>query len=76
LKGDPFEEESYGFKFIWIPFAGPTDGAATRNMLDRLKKEGIDTKSKNIALRMRWTTKAGLALSASLARRLLPSRPM
>jgi hypothetical protein len=76
LKGDPFEKESYGFKFIWIPFASPTDGAAKRDMLDRLKNEGIDTKGKNIALRMRRPTKAGSALSASLARRLLPSRPM
>ena len=40
--------EIYGFKFIWITFASPTDGAAKRDMLDRLKKEGIDTRSKNI----------------------------
>jgi hypothetical protein len=59
LKGDPFEEESYGFKFIWIPFAGPTDGAATPNMLDRLKKEGIDTTGKNIAFTNARADKGG-----------------
>lgn len=41
--------ESTGFKFIWIPFSSPTDAEAKRDMLDRLKIEGIDTRGKNIA---------------------------
>jgi hypothetical protein len=51
--------ESYGFKFIWIPFASPTDGAAKRDMLDRLKKEGIDTTGKNIAFTNATADKGG-----------------
>ena len=51
--------ESYGFKFIWILFAGPTDGAAKRDMLDRLKKEGIDTTGKNIAFTNATADKGG-----------------
>lgn len=59
MKGDPFEKESYGFKFIWIPFASPTDGAAKRNMLDRLKNEGIDTMGRNIAFADATADKGG-----------------
>ena len=51
--------ESTGFKFIWIPFASPTDGAAKRDMLDRLKKEGIDTTGKNIAFTNATADKGG-----------------
>ena len=51
--------ESYGFKFIWIPFASPTDGAAKRDMLDRLKKEGIDTRGKNSAFTNATADKGG-----------------
>jgi len=40
--------ESSGFKFLWIPFVSPTEAEAKRDMLDRLKKEGIETNGKNI----------------------------
>ena len=59
MKGGPFEEESYRFKFIQIPFASPTDGAAKCNILDRLKKEGIDTTGKNIAFTNATADKGG-----------------
>jgi hypothetical protein len=41
--------ESTGFKFLWIPFASPSEAEAKRDMLDRLQKEGISTAGKNIA---------------------------
>ena len=41
--------DSTGFTFIWIPFASPSDGEARRDMLDRLRKEGVETNGKNIA---------------------------
>jgi len=41
--------ESTGFKFLWIPFASPSEADAKRDMLDRLQKERIDTTGKNIA---------------------------
>lgn len=41
--------ESTGFKFLWIPFASPSEAEAKRDMLDRLQKERIDTTGKNIA---------------------------
>ena len=52
--------ESTGFKFIWIPFASPTDGAAKRDMLDRLRKEGIETTGKNIAFTNVTADKGGV----------------
>ncbi|HEU4503828.1 MAG TPA: hypothetical protein VFR79_03310 [Nitrospira sp.] len=41
--------ESTGFKFLWIPFASPSEADAKRDMLERLQKEGINTSGKNIA---------------------------
>jgi hypothetical protein len=40
--------ESTGFKFLWIPFASPSEAEAKRDMLERLQKEGINTSGKNI----------------------------
>jgi hypothetical protein len=40
--------ESTGFKFLWIPFASPSENEAKRDMLERLQKEGINTSGKNI----------------------------
>jgi hypothetical protein len=40
--------ESTGFKFLWIPFASPSENDAKRDMLERLQKEGITTSGKNI----------------------------
>lgn len=51
--------ESTGFKFAWIPFASPTEGEAKRDMLDRLKREGIDTTGKNIAFTNALSDKGG-----------------
>lgn len=41
--------ESTGFKFLWIPFASPSEADAKHDMLERLQKEGISTAGKNIA---------------------------
>jgi hypothetical protein len=41
--------ESTGFKFLWIPFASPSEAEAKPDMLDRLQKEGVSTAGKNIA---------------------------
>jgi len=41
--------ESTGFKFLWIPFASPSETDAKRDMLERLQKEGVSTTGKNIA---------------------------
>ena len=41
--------ESTGFKFLWIPFASPSEADAKRDMLDRMQKEGVSTTGKNIA---------------------------
>src|SRR6059036_1419934 len=41
--------ESTGFKFLWIPFANPSEADAKRDMLDRVQKEGVNTTGKNIA---------------------------
>ena len=41
--------ESTGFKFLWIPFASPSEADAKRDMLERLQKEGVNTAGKNIA---------------------------
>ena len=41
--------ESTGFKFLWIPFASPSENDAKRDMLERLQKEGINTSGKNVA---------------------------
>ncbi len=41
--------ESFGFKFLWIPFASPSEADAKRDMLEQLQKEGINTAGKNIA---------------------------
>ena len=51
--------ESTGFKFLWIPFANPTDAEAKRDMLDRLKKEGIETTGKNIGFTGATADKGG-----------------
>lgn len=51
--------ESTGFKFIWIPFASPSDAEAKRDMLDRLRKEGIETTGKNIAFTNATADKGG-----------------
>lgn len=40
--------ESTGFKFLWIPFASPSEAEAKQDMLARLQKEGISTAGKNI----------------------------
>jgi hypothetical protein len=40
--------ESTGFKFLWIPFASPSEADAKHDMLERLQKEGITTSGKNI----------------------------
>ena len=40
--------ESTGFKFLWIPFASPSEADAKQDMLDRLQKDGISTVGKNI----------------------------
>lgn len=41
--------ESTGFKFLWIPFASPSEADAKQDMLERLQKEGITTSGKNLA---------------------------
>ena len=41
--------ESTGFKFLWIPFASPSEADAKRDMLEQLQKEGVNTTGKNIA---------------------------
>jgi hypothetical protein len=39
---------SHGFKFLWIPFASPSEADAKQDMLEQLQKEGINTAGKNI----------------------------
>ncbi|MEP6958615.1 MAG: hypothetical protein ABI980_07775 [Nitrospirota bacterium] len=51
--------ESTGFKFLWIPFVSPTEGAAKRDMVDQLKKEGIDVAGKKIAFTNAFADKGG-----------------
>ena len=51
--------DSTGFKFLWIPFVSPTEGGAKRDMLDRLKKEGIDITGKKIAFTNAFADKGG-----------------
>ena len=41
--------DSTGFKFLWIPFASPSEADAKRDMLERLQKEGVNTTGRNIA---------------------------
>jgi len=41
--------KSTGFKFLWIPFASPSENEAKRDMLERLQEQGINTAGKNIA---------------------------
>lgn len=54
--------ESIGFKFLWIPFASPNEADAKRDMLDRLQKEGIDTKGKNIAYTNATSDRGGFGI--------------
>jgi hypothetical protein len=54
--------ESHGFKLLWIPFASPTEWEAKRDMLDRLKKEGIETTGKNIAFTNATADRGGFGL--------------
>jgi hypothetical protein len=51
--------ESTGFKFLWIPFATPSEADAKRDMLDRLQKEGVNTNGKNIAFSNATADKGG-----------------
>ncbi len=52
--------ESTGFKLLWIPFASPTDAEAKRDMLDRLKNEGVNTTRKHIAFTNATADKGGI----------------
>lgn len=54
--------DSTGFTFIWIPFASPSDGEAKRDMLDRLRKEGIETNGKNIGFTNVTADKGGFGI--------------
>ncbi len=51
--------ESTGFKFLWIPFASPSEADAKRDMLDRLRVEGINVTGKNIAYTNATADKGG-----------------
>ena len=54
--------ESTGFKFLWIPFASPTESEAKRDMLDRLRKEGVETTGKNIGFANATADKGGFGI--------------
>jgi hypothetical protein len=54
--------ESTGFKFLWIPFASPTESEAKRDMLDRLRKEGVETTGKNIGFSNATADKGGFGI--------------
>src|SRR5678809_1394685 len=54
--------ESTGFKFLWIPFASPTESEAKRDMLDRLRKEGVETTGKNIGFSNATGDKGGFGI--------------
>jgi hypothetical protein len=54
--------DSTGFTFIWIPFASPSDGEAKKDMLDRLRKEGIETNGKNIGFTNVTADKGGFGI--------------
>ena len=54
--------ESIGFKFLWIPFVSPNEADAKRDMLDRLQKEGIDTKGKNMAYTNATSDRGGFGI--------------
>jgi hypothetical protein len=54
--------DSTGFTFLWIPFASPSDGDAKRDMLDRLRKEGIETAGKNIGFTSVTADKGGFGI--------------
>ena len=51
--------ESTGFKLLWIPISSPTESEAKRDMLDRLRKEGVETKGKNIGFANATADKGG-----------------
>ena len=51
--------ESTGFKFLWIPFASPSEADAKQDMLERLQKEGVSTTGKNIAFTNATADKGG-----------------
>ncbi len=68
--------ESTGFKFLWIPFASPTDGDAKRDMLDRLKKEGIDTTGRNISFANATADKGGFGFIGLIGAPTITPRPM
>src|SRR6476660_9157265 len=58
--------ESTGFKFLWIPFASPSENDAKRDMLERLQKEGIDTSGKISAFGMAPSIGGGFGLIGRL----------
>jgi len=51
--------DSTGFKFLWIPFASPSEADAKQDMLERLHKEGVSTTGKNIAFTNATADKGG-----------------
>jgi len=51
--------DSTGFKFLWIPFASPSEADAKQDMLERLQKEGVSTTGKNIAFTNATADKGG-----------------
>ena len=50
---------SHGFKFLWIPFASPSEADAKQDMLEQLQKEGITTSGKNIGFANATADKGG-----------------
>ena len=52
--------ESTGFKFLWIPFASPSEADAKRDMLERLQQEGINTTGKNIGFANATSDRGGV----------------
>jgi hypothetical protein len=54
--------DSTGFTFIWIPFASPSDREAKKDMLDRLRKEGIETNGKSIGFTNVTADKGGFGI--------------
>ena len=61
LKGGAVGEDT-GFKLIWISFVSPVEGEAKRDMLARLKQEGIDTAGKNIGFANATYSRVGRGL--------------
>lgn len=54
--------EDIGFKLVWIPFVSPSDGAAKLDMIERMRKEGIETAGKNIAFTNATSNRSGTGL--------------